>query len=77
LVGRLGIFAVLAGILYLIGLRSFYLILAALLLSVPISVVVLKRPRQALAGDLEARVERKRTTKQNLRAALRGDEPQE
>lgn len=77
LVGRLAIFALLAGLLYLIGLRSFYLLLAALLLSVPISVLVLKRPRQSLSGDIERRLDRRRADRRDLRAALRGDEPDE
>jgi hypothetical protein len=74
LTGRLAAFVVALGVLYLIGLRSFYLLLAALALSVPLSVFALRRPRHALAADIEQRVERKRSRQRNLRAALRGDE---
>jgi uncharacterized protein DUF4229 len=77
LLGRLAIFAVLAGLLYLVGLRSFYLLLAALLLSVPISVLLLKRPRQSLSGDIERRLDRWRADRRDLRAALRGDDSDE
>lgn len=74
LIGRLAAFGVAVGVLYLIGLRSFYLVLAALMLSVPLSVFALRRPRHALAADIERRVERKRERRRNLRAALRGDD---
>jgi len=74
MLGRLAIFAVAAGLLYLVGLRSFYLVFAALALSVPLSVVLLRRPRQALAGDIEARVERAQANRRDIRSALRGDD---
>lgn len=74
LLGRLAAFGVVLGLLYLIGLRSFYLVLAALLLSVPLSVFALRRPRHALAADIERRVEGKRARRRDLRAALRGDD---
>lgn len=74
MLGRLAMFAVAAGVLYLIGLRSFYLVFAAMALSVPLSVVLLRRPRRALAGDIEARVERAQAHRRDIRSALRGED---
>ena len=74
MIGRAAAFGVAVGVLYLIGLRSFYLVLAALVLSVPLSVFALRRPRHALAADIERRVEGKRAQRRDLRAMLRGDD---
>ncbi|MDQ6873789.1 MAG: DUF4229 domain-containing protein, partial [Actinomycetota bacterium] len=53
--GRLAAFVVVAGLLWLVGFRSWILVLAALLLSMPLSYFGLRRQRLALAGDLERR----------------------
>jgi hypothetical protein len=71
--GRLALFAVVAGGLYLIGFRSWFLILIALLLSMPLSYFLLRRPRMAFARRIEERGEQRR----ELRAKLRGDAPPE
>jgi hypothetical protein len=74
LTGRLGAFVIALGLLYMIGLRSFYLLLAALAVSVPLSLIALRKPRHALAADIERRVNGKRDRRRDLRAALRGDD---
>lgn len=72
--GRVLIFAVLAVVLWLVGLRGFILVLATLLLSLPASYVLLARQREALAADLERKMTDRRGRKQDLRAQLRGEE---
>ena len=53
---RFGLFFALWGLLVLIGLHGFFAALVALLLSVPLSFVLLAKPRQAFARQLEARL---------------------
>jgi Protein of unknown function (DUF4229) len=72
--GRILVFAVLAGLLWLAGLRGFLLVVAALLLSIPVSYYFLARQRDALAADLERKVSGRQARKQDLRSQLRGDD---
>ena len=72
--GRVLVFAVLAGLLYLVGLRSYLLVAVAILLSLPVAYVVLARQREAFTTEVERRVESRRTRRTNLRAQLRGDD---
>lgn len=72
--GRVLVFLVLAGLGWLAGLRGFLLVVAALLLSIPISYFFLARQRNALAADVERKVTDRRTRHQDLRARLRGEE---
>jgi uncharacterized protein DUF4229 len=72
--GRILVFAVLAGLLWLAGLRGFLLVVAALLLSIPVSYYFLARQRDALAADLERKVISRQARKQDLRSQLRGDD---
>lgn len=71
---RLGLMAATAGVLYLVGLRSWLLAFAALVVSLPLSWLVLRRQRQALGSYLASRSERRTAEKAELRAALRGDD---
>lgn len=64
--GRVLLLAVLLGVGYLIGLRSYYLILFGLVASIPLSLWLLRRPRQALAADIDNRVKER----QRLRSVL-------
>ena len=73
-VGRFLVFAVLAGVLWLVGLRGFLLVFATLLLSIPASYYFLARQREALATDVDRALSDRRSRKQNLRAQLRGDD---
>jgi uncharacterized protein DUF4229 len=72
--GRIVVFAVLAGLLWLVGLRGFLLVFAALLLSIPVSYFFLARQRNALAADVERKVTDRQSRRQNLRSQLRGDD---
>jgi C4-dicarboxylate-specific signal transduction histidine kinase len=72
--GRVALFFVVAALLYLVGFRTFALVLLALVISMPLSYVVLRRQREAFADQVERRVERRRAEKEKLRAALRGDD---
>ncbi|MEO6578696.1 MAG: DUF4229 domain-containing protein [Candidatus Limnocylindria bacterium] len=71
--GRMAIFLAAAGLLALVGLRSWLLVLAALVVSMPLSYFVLRGPRLAFAATVERRVRERR----ELRARLQGDEPRE
>lgn len=69
-VARLGLFVVVAGLLYLFGLRRFALVVVALLITLPLSYVALRRQRAALSGQIQRRVQRRT----QLRSQLRGDD---
>lgn len=69
-VARLGLFVVVAGVFYLLGLRRFALVIVALVITLPLSYVLLRRQREALSGQIESRVQRR----VQLRAQLRGDD---
>lgn len=68
---RVGVFVVVGGVLWLFGFRSWALAFVALLLSFPVSLVLLRKHRQAFARD----VDRRRRRRRELRAKLHGDEP--
>ncbi len=71
--GRAAIFLATAALLALVGLRSWLLVLAALVVSLPISYFALRGPRAAFAAQVERRARERR----ELRAKLQGDEPRE
>lgn len=71
--GRLAVFLATAGMLWLFGFRSWFLALAAILVSMPVSYFVLRPQRAALATSVERRVADRR----ELRERLRGDERDE
>ena len=72
--GRVLVFAGVAALLYVAGLRGFLLVLAALLVSLPVSYVVLARIRADFAADVERRVAERRARREDLRSRLRGDD---
>jgi hypothetical protein len=72
--GRIALFLAVGGLLYLVGFRAFLLLLLALVISMPLSYVVLRRQREAFAVQVGHRLERRRAEKEKLRAALRGDD---
>jgi uncharacterized membrane protein len=72
--GRLALFLVVAAALYLVGFRAPLLLLLALVISMPLSYLVLRRQREAFAEQVARKVERRRAEKEKLRAALRGDD---
>ena len=72
--GRVLVFAVLAALCWVVGLRGFVLVVAALLLSIPASWYLLARQREAMAADVERRVTARQARRSDLRAQLRGDD---
>jgi Protein of unknown function (DUF4229) len=66
---RLAVFVVLAAALYLLGMRGLLLFAAAILLSMPLSYVLLGRQLAGVTDWLQQR----RTDKADLRARLRED----
>jgi membrane protein implicated in regulation of membrane protease activity len=72
--GRLLVFVGCAALLYVVGLRGFPLVFVALLVSVPLSFVLLSGARAALAADVERRVAGRRARREDLRSRLRGDD---
>jgi cytochrome c-type biogenesis protein CcmH/NrfF len=71
---RLGVFVLVAALLYAVGFRSWMLALGALLISAPLSYYVLRRQREAFAAQVEGRVSARQAEKARLRATLRGDD---
>jgi membrane protein implicated in regulation of membrane protease activity len=72
--GRLLVFVGLAALLYLVGLRGFLLVAAAIVLSLPVSYVLLARQRAAMTREVEQRVAGRKGRREDLRARLRGDD---
>jgi hypothetical protein len=73
-VGRLGIFAVLTLVLWLVGLDFWSGLLFGLLLSMPASYLLLRPSRERLTEGLAARSLARRAAKEELRARLSGTE---
>ena len=63
---RFGLFFALWGILYLVGLRGFAAPIVALVLSVPLSFVLLAKPRAAFTRQLEARLAERQSARNRL-----------
>jgi hypothetical protein len=57
---RFGMFFALWGILALLGVRGFLAPVLALVLSVPLSFVLLAKPREMFTRQLEARIEQRK-----------------
>jgi hypothetical protein len=72
--GRLGLFLAVAAVLYVAGFRSFVLVMFALVVSVPVSYVLLKPIRLQWSAEIEQSLERRRESKAKLRSALRGED---
>jgi hypothetical protein len=68
--GRLAVFAVLVALLWLLGLSGFLLFGLALLLSMPVSYLVLGRQLDAVTRAIEER----RARRAQLRSQLRGED---
>ncbi len=72
---RFGLFFALWGLLVLVGLGGLFAALLALVLSVPLSFVLLAKPRAAFTRQLEARVAARRVERDDLDARLQeGDQ---
>ena len=56
---RLGLFAVVLVVLYLLGGRGVLLVAVAALLSLPLSLLLLRRQRDAMSREVDERVQRR------------------
>ena len=63
---RFGLFFALWGLMVLLGLHGFAAPVVALVLSIPLSFVLLARPRARFAANLEARVNQRREARSHL-----------
>lgn len=75
-VARVMIFVACVIVLFLVGFRSWFLVLGALLLSAPLSFFLLRKQREAFATRVEGRMSKRQAEKAKLRAALAGDDDQ-
>jgi O-antigen ligase len=71
---RFGLFFALWGLLELVGVHGYLAPILALILSVPLSFVLLARPRAQFTRQLEARIDQRRTDRAELDAQLEPDE---
>jgi hypothetical protein len=65
---RLGLFVLALGVLYLLGARDWLLLLLAAFVSMALSYVVLRGPRERLAVSLTERAERRGERRQATRS---------
>ena len=71
---RFGLFFVLWGLLYVARVPGLFAALIALILSVPLSIVLLRKQRARLANNLEQRVNARVARTHNLDDKLSGNE---
>jgi hypothetical protein len=71
---RFGLFFALWGILELVGVHGFLAPILALVLSVPLSFVLLARPRAMFTRQLEARIQQRKDQRATLDARLESGE---
>ena len=71
---RFGLFFALWGLLVLLGVHGYLAPILALVLSVPLSFVLLARPRAMFTRQLEARFDQRRTERADLDARLESGE---
>lgn len=71
---RLAIFLVVAAVLYFLGFSPLLLIALALIISLPLSAVLLKNQRARLTEDMSRRMQARRDRQERLRGALREDQ---
>ncbi len=74
---RFGMFFALWGLLVLVGLGGLLAPLIALVLSIPLSLVLLARPRARLADNIERRMEATRSARHDLDQRLDPTQGQE
>jgi Protein of unknown function (DUF4229) len=71
---RFGLFFALWGILELLGVHGFLAPIVALVLSVPLSFVLLAKPRAMFTRQLEARIEQRKQQRATFDARLESGE---
>jgi hypothetical protein len=74
---RFAVFFGILGLLWLIDVRGFLGAVIALVLSLPISFVLLAKPRARLASNLEQRLQARRSRASEFDARLVGDDTQD
>jgi hypothetical protein len=74
-IGRLGIFALITLILWMVGLDFFSGALFGLLLSMPVAYLALRPSRERLSEALVARSMARRAEKESFRERLSGEQP--
>ncbi len=72
---RFGLFFGLWGLLVVVGLRGYIAAVVAVLLSLPLSYVLLARPRARFAANIEQRVNAHREDRAALDQKLSGEDP--
>jgi O-antigen ligase len=72
---RFGLFFALWGVLVLAGLPGLLAALVAVVLSLPLSYVLLARPRARFAANIEQRINARREGRAELDQELSGDDP--
>jgi O-antigen ligase len=72
---RFGLFFALWGLLVLAGLHGFIAAVIAIVLSLPLSYVLLARPRARFAANIEQRVNAHRESRAELDQKLSGEDP--
>ena len=70
---RFGLFFALWGLLVLIGVYGYTAALIAVVLSIPLSLILLSRPRRRFAANIEARMAQHREHRAHLDAELDPD----
>lgn len=70
---RFGMFFALWGILFLVGVHGFLAPLIALVLSVPLSLILLAKPRENFTRQLEMRVQARKVERSDLDSQLDPD----
>jgi len=73
-VGRVLVLFAVAVVLYALGLRGFVLAAVAVLVSLPVSYLLLRRQRVAFGEEIERRMQARRARREGLRGDLRGDD---
>ncbi len=71
---RVVLFAVVFGILWLVGVSGLLAAMIALVLTLPLSYVLLAKPRALLAANIEQRMNAHRSRSEELSARLNGDD---
>jgi Protein of unknown function (DUF4229) len=74
-IGRIGLLALLTLVLWMVGLDLWSGLLFGLLLSMPLSYVLLRPSRERLTEALAARSLARRAAKEDLRTRLSGTDP--
>ena len=74
---RFGLFLALWGLLWLARVPSLLAGLIAIVLSVPLSYVLLRKQREKVAMNLEQRLTARQARTHDIDAKLSGDDPQE